>query len=253
MAGREATSKLELEGVTKAYGDQVVLDGIDLHVDEHQVVCLIGPSGSGKSTLLRCVDLLDPIDGGAIRLDGVDITARGTDANAVRRRVGIVFQSYNLFPHMSVLDNVTLGPRRALRVGRREAEATAMELLERFGLADKADDYPNRISGGQNQRAAIVRALMPDPEILLLDEVTSALDPELVGEVLAVIRELAERGLTMILATHEMGFARDVADQVCFLHEGRVLEQGPPAELFGSPRQERTQQFLRRVTEAGRL
>lgn len=247
------TAKLEIDDVRKSYGDKVVLDGMTLSVDEHEVVCLIGPSGCGKSTLLRCVDLLDPIDGGAIRLDGQAITAKGTDTNAVRRRIGIVFQSYNLFPHLSVIDNLTLGPRRAHGVDRRTAEAKARELLERFGLGDKADEYPNRISGGQNQRAAIVRALMSDPEILLLDEVTSALDPELVGEVLGVIRELAARGLTMILATHEMGFARDVADRVCFLHEGRVLEAAPPAELFSNPQQERTQQFLRRVNEAGRL
>jgi polar amino acid transport system ATP-binding protein len=247
------TTKLEIERVRKSYGDKVVLDGMTLSVDEHEVVCLIGPSGCGKSTLLRCVDLLDPIDGGAIRLDGQDITVKGTDTNAVRRRIGIVFQSYNLFPHLSVIDNLTLGPRRAHGVDRRTAETKARELLDRFGLGDKAEEYPNRISGGQNQRAAIVRALMSDPEILLLDEVTSALDPELVGEVLGVIRELAARGLTMILATHEMGFARDVADRVCFLHEGRVLEEAPPNELFSNPQQERTQQFLRRVNEAGRL
>jgi len=246
-------AKLALDGVRKSYGDRVVLDGMTLSVDEHEVVCLIGPSGCGKSTLLRCVDLLDPIDAGTISLDGTVITGKGVDTNAVRRRIGIVFQSYNLFPHLSVLDNVTLGARRAQKRARREAEEQARELLDRFGLGDKAEEYPNRISGGQNQRAAIVRALMSDPEILLLDEVTSALDPELVGEVLGVIRELAERGLTMVLATHEMGFARDVADRVCFLHEGRVLEAAPPAELFGSPQQERTQQFLARVTEAGRL
>jgi polar amino acid transport system ATP-binding protein len=245
--------KLELEGVHKSFGDKGVLNGMDLAIDEHEVVCLIGPSGCGKSTLLRCVDLLDPIDAGAIRLDGVDITAKGVDANMVRRRIGIVFQSFNLFPHMSVLDNVTLGPRRALGMSRSEAEERAGELLDRFGLGDKLHEYPNRISGGQSQRAAIVRALMGDPQILLLDEVTSALDPELVGEVLSVIRDLAARGLTMVLATHEMGFARDVANRVCFLHEGRVLEQGPPAELFLSPQQPRTQQFLQRVTEAGRL
>lgn len=247
------TAKLEIDAVRKSYGDRVVLDGMTLSVDEHEVVCLIGPSGCGKSTLLRCVDLLDPIDGGAIRLDGQAITAKGIDTNAIRRRIGIVFQAYNLFPHLSVLDNLTLGPRRAHGVDRRTAEAKARDLLERFGLGDKADEYPNRISGGQNQRAAIVRALMSDPEILLLDEVTSALDPELVGEVLGVIRELAARGLTMILATHEMGFARDVADRVCFLHEGRVLEEAPPRELFSNPQQERTQQFLRRVNDAGRL
>jgi polar amino acid transport system ATP-binding protein len=247
------SAKLEIDRVRKTYGDKVVLDGMTLAVDEHEVVCLIGPSGCGKSTLLRCVDLLDPIDSGSIRLDGQDIATRGTDTNAVRRRIGIVFQSYNLFPHLSVLENLTLGPRRAHGVDRRTAEAKARDLLDRFGLGDKADEYPNRISGGQNQRAAIVRALMSDPEILLLDEVTSALDPELVGEVLGVIRELAARGLTMILATHEMGFARDVADRVCFLHEGRVLEDAPPAELFAHPREERTQQFLRRVSAAGRL
>jgi polar amino acid transport system ATP-binding protein len=245
--------KLELRGVHKAYGDKPVLNGLDLTVDEHEVVCLIGPSGCGKSTLLRCVDLLDPIDAGQILLDGDDISARGVDANDIRRRIGIVFQSFNLFPHMTVLDNVTLGPRRAQGVEKRDAETRAVELLERFGLGDKVHEYPNRISGGQNQRAAIVRALMGDPEILLLDEVTSALDPELVGEVLAVIRDLADRGLTMVLATHEMGFARDVANRVCFLDGGQVLEQGPPNALFTSPQQPRTQQFLQRVIEAGRL
>ena len=245
--------KLTLNGVHKSYGDKSVLNGIDLDVHDHEVVCLIGPSGCGKSTLLRCVDLLDPIDAGSIELDGQDITAKGVDQNEIRRRIGIVFQSFNLFPHMTVLDNVTLGPRRALGIDKVEAEAQAMELLERFGLGDKASAYPNVISGGQNQRAAIVRALMGDPEILLLDEVTSALDPELVGEVLSVIRDLAARGLTMVLATHEMGFARDVANRVCFLHEGRVLEHAAPAELFTNPQQERTQQFLARVTEAGRL
>lgn len=253
MTDSQHAPKLALDGVHKSYGDKRVLNGIDLVVDEHEVVCLIGPSGCGKSTLLRCVDLLDPIDRGAILLDGDDITARGVDANAVRRRIGIVFQSFNLFPHMSVLDNVTLGPRRALGTDKTTAESQAVELLERFGLGDKVHEYPNRISGGQNQRAAIVRALMGDPEILLLDEVTSALDPELVGEVLSVIRDLAAQGLTMVLATHEMGFARDVANRVCFLHEGRVLEQAPPAELFGNPEQPRTQQFLARVIEAGRL
>ena len=245
--------KLELRGVHKAYGDKPVLNGIDLTVDEHEVVCLIGPSGCGKSTLLRCVDLLDPIDAGQILLDGNDISARGVDANDIRRGIGIVFQSFNLFPHMTVLDNVTLGPRRAQGVEKRNAETRAVELLERFGLGDKVHEYPNRISGGQNQRAAIVRALMGDPEILLLDEVTSALDPELVGEVLAVIRDLADRGLTMVLATHEMGFARDVANRVCFLDGGQVLEQGPPNAFFTSPQQPRTQQFLQRVIEAGRL
>ena len=250
---KTAAPKLELRDVHKAYGDKTVLNGMDLIVDEHEVVCLIGPSGCGKSTLLRCVDLLDPIEQGRILLDGTDIAVRGVDTNEVRRRIGIVFQSFNLFPHMTVLDNVTLGPRRAHGVDKAEAEARAIELLERFGLGEKVHEYPNRISGGQNQRAAIVRALMGDPEILLLDEVTSALDPELVGEVLSVIRDLADRGLTMVLATHEMGFARDVANRVCFLNEGQVLEQGPPAELFSSPKEPRTQQFLQRVIEAGRL
>ena len=246
-------AKLALEGVHKSYGDREVLRGIDLTVDDHEVVCLIGPSGCGKSTILRCVDLLDRIDRGRILLDGVEVSAPGVDADAVRRRIGIVFQSYNLFPHLSVLDNVTLGPRRALRVPKAEAEATAMELLDRFGLADKRDEYPNRISGGQSQRAAIVRALMGDPEVLLLDEVTSALDPELVGEVLGAIRDLADRGLTMVLATHEMGFAREVANRICFLDQGKVLEAAPPAEFFAEQHHERTRRFLARVVEAGRL
>ena len=245
--------KLDIDAVSKSYGDRVVLDGLSLSVAEHEVLCLIGPSGCGKSTLLRCVDLLDPIDSGDVRLDGLSVIGRDVDADAVRRRIGIVFQSFNLFPHMTVLDNVTLGARRAHGIDRATAEATGRDLLERFGLIDKVDEYPNRISGGQNQRAAIARALMSDPEVLLLDEVTSALDPELVGEVLGVIRELAGRGLTMVLATHEMGFAREVADRVCFLDRGQVLEQGPPREVFTAPQHERTQQFLRRVTEAGRL
>jgi polar amino acid transport system ATP-binding protein len=247
------TPKLELRDVHKSFGDKPVLHGLDLVVDEHEVVCLIGPSGCGKSTILRCIDLLDPIDSGSILLDGQNITGPRVNANQIRRRIGIVFQSFNLFPHMNVLDNVTLGPRRAHGTPRREAEARAVELLARFGLGDKADAYPNRMSGGQNQRAAIVRALMVEPEVLLLDEVTSALDPELVGEVLGVIRELRDEGLTMVLATHEMGFARDVANQVVFLHEGRVLEAAPPSELFDHPQHPRTQQFLQRVTEAGRL
>ena len=247
------THKLQLENVHKKFGRKHVLTGIDLAVDEHEVVCLIGPSGCGKSTILRCVDLLETIEEGVIRLDGEDVRAPGVNANEVRKRIGIVFQSYNLFAHMSVLDNVTLGPRRAHGVPRVEAEDRAIDLLDRFGLGDKVRDFPNRLSGGQQQRAAIVRALMIDPEILLLDEVTSALDPELVGEVLGVIRDLAERGMTMVLATHEMGFARDVAHRVYFLHEGRVLESAPPNELFTSPTHERTQQFLQRVTDAGRL
>lgn len=259
MTDQNATTpKLVLQDVQKSFGKKQVLDGLTLSVDEHEVVCLIGPSGCGKSTILRCIDLLDTIDGGSISLDGIEIAAAGPAAgglkpNDVRRRIGIVFQSFNLFPHMNVLDNVVLGPRRAHGIDRNEAEEKARELLSRFGLADKTLEYPNRLSGGQNQRAAIVRALMVQPEILLLDEVTSALDPELVGEVLGVIRELRDQGLTMILATHEMGFARDVANRVAFLNEGRVLEAGPPSELFGNPQQERTKQFLRRVSEAGRL
>lgn len=248
--------KLELAGVEKSFGDKRVLDGLDLTVGEHEVVCLIGPSGCGKSTILRCIDLLDEIDGGSIALDGTIIAgpeAERVEANEIRRRIGIVFQSFNLFPHLDVLDNVTLGPRRAHGVDRAEAEDRAHELLARFGLADKAKEFPNKMSGGQNQRAAIVRALMIEPEILLLDEVTSALDPELVGEVLGVIRELMDQGLTMVLATHEMGFARDVATTVAFLDKGRVLEAAPPAELFGQPTQERTRRFLQRVSEAGRL
>ncbi len=253
MTGDHAVARLRLDGVHKRFGAKVVLEGIDLVVHEHEVVCLIGPSGCGKSTLLRCVDLLERIDRGRILLDGRDITARGIDTNAVRKRMAIVFQSFNLFPHLSVLDNVTLAPRKAHGVRRSQAEAKARDLLGRFGLADKADEYPERLSGGQQQRAAIVRALTIDPDLLLLDEVTSALDPELVGEVLAVIRELARSGMTMVLATHEMGFARDVADRVCFLHEGRVLESGPPAQVLRDPTQERTRQFLSRIIDAGRL
>jgi polar amino acid transport system ATP-binding protein len=248
-----AGPKLALEDVHKAFGPKQVLRGVDLTVAEHEVVCLIGPSGCGKSTLLRTVNLLEKIDHGRIVFGGQDITARGVNANSVRRRIGIVFQSFNLFPHLSVLDNVTLAPRRVHGVRKAEAEARAIELLHRFGLGEKIRDYPDRISGGQQQRAAIVRALVNEPELLLLDEVTSALDPELVGEVLATIRELADRGMTMVLATHEMGFARDVANRVCFLHEGRVLESGPPAQLFREPTHERTRQFLDRVIQAGRL
>jgi polar amino acid transport system ATP-binding protein len=246
-------ARLQVEGLRKSFGSKLVLDGIDITVHEHEVVCLIGSSGCGKSTLLRCIDLLERIDAGRIVFGGEDITRPGVNANAVRRRIGIVFQAFNLFPHLTVLDNVTLGPRRAQRVPRREAEARGREILDRFGLLDLAGEYPDRLSGGQQQRAAIARALIGDPELLLLDEVTSALDPELVGEVLSVIRDLAERGMTMVLATHEMGFARDVAHRVFFLDAGRVLESGPPTELFRAPAHERTRQFLRRVIEAGRL
>jgi polar amino acid transport system ATP-binding protein len=244
---------LVLDGVRKSFGRLEVLRGIDLEVAEHEVVCLIGASGSGKSTLLRCVNLLEPVDAGRIVVDGDEITGRGVDVNRVRRRIGIVFQAFNLFPHRSVLANVTLAPRTVLGRSRADAERDAMELLARFGLADKAREYPDRLSGGQQQRAAIVRALAMRPDLMLLDEVTSALDPELVAEVLGVIRELAQGGMTMLIATHEMGFARDIADRVCFLDEGVILEQGPPAEIFSRPREERTQQFLQRIVEAGRL
>jgi polar amino acid transport system ATP-binding protein len=247
------TPKLRIEDLTKHYGDRLVLDQISLDVDEHEVVCLIGSSGSGKSTLLRCVDLLDPIDGGRILLDGDEITDRRTNANAVRRRVGIVFQSYNLFPHMRVLDNVTLGPRKARGTAREAAEDRAMTILTRLGLGEHARKYPEQLSGGQQQRVAIARALVGEPELLLLDEITSALDPELTGEVLATIRELAQDGLTMLLATHEMGFAKEMSDRVCFLDQGRVLESGPPEQVLVDPVEPRTQQFLQRVIDAGRL
>ena len=221
-----------------------MLRGIDLDVAEHEVVCLIGASGSGKSTLLRCVNLLEPVDAGRIVIGDEEITARGVDVNRVRRRIGIVFQAYNLFPHMSVLQNVTLGPRKALGRPARQAEAEATELLARFGLADKRDEYPDRLSGGQQQRVAIVRALALRPDVMLLDEVTSALDPELVAEVLNVIRELAAGGMTMLIATHEMSFARDIAQRVCFLDAGVILEQGPPGQIFSAPSEPRTRQFL---------
>jgi polar amino acid transport system ATP-binding protein len=244
---------LEIAGLSKSFGRNLVLDSIDLDVAEHEVVCLIGASGSGKSTLLRCINLIEPIDAGRIVLGGEEITRRGVDVNAVRRRIGIVFQAFNLFPHMSVLRNVTLGPRLALGLSAADAEARARELLERFGLGDRTGDYPDRLSGGQQQRVAIVRALAMQPELMLLDEVTSALDPELVAEVLAVIRELAAGGMTMLIATHEMGFAREIATRVCFLDGGRILEQGPPEQIFSAPREERTQQFLQRIVAAGRL
>jgi polar amino acid transport system ATP-binding protein len=244
---------LKLEGVRKSFGRLEVLHGIDLEVEEHGVVCLIGASGSGKSTLLRCVNLLEPIDAGAISLAGKEITGRGVDVNRVRRQIGIVFQAFNLFPHMTVLRNVTLSPRKALGKSRRQAEVEATELLSRFGLADKRDEYPDRLSGGQQQRVAIVRALAMRPQLMLLDEVTSALDPELVGEVLNVIRELATTGMTMLIATHEMSFAREIADRVCFLDGGVILEQGDPEKIFSSPEEPRTQQFLQRIIDAGRL
>jgi polar amino acid transport system ATP-binding protein len=244
---------LRLEGVRKSFGRLEVLHGIDLELEEHAVVCLIGASGSGKSTLLRCVNLLEPIDAGRILMAGREITAPGVDVNRVRREIGIVVQAFNLFPHMTVLRNVTLAPIKALGKSRSEAEADAEDLLRRFGLADKRDEYPDRLSGGQQQRAAIVRALAMRPQLMLLDEVTSALDPELVGEVLNVIRELAGAGMTMLIATHEMGFAREIADRVCLLDAGVILEQGDPEQIFSSPREPRTQQFLQRIIDAGRL
>jgi polar amino acid transport system ATP-binding protein len=247
------SAALVLENVHKSFGEHEVLKGIDLAVGEHEVVCLIGASGSGKSTLLRCVNLLEPIDEGRIMVDGREVTAPGVDVNAVRRGIGIVFQAFNLFPHMTVLANVTLGPRKALKLPREEAEQEALELLRRFGLEARRDDYPDRLSGGQQQRVAILRALAMRPKLLLLDEVTSALDPELVGEVLALVRELAGGGMTMVIATHEMAFAREVANRVCFLDAGRILESGSPAEIFSTPKEPRTQQFLARIVAAGRL
>jgi len=244
---------LELAGVHKWFADLEVLRGVDLSVDEHQVVCLIGPSGCGKSTLLRCINALEPIDEGEIRIDGERVSGRGVDANALRADVGIVFQSYNLFPHMSVLQNVALAPRKVLRLSRPDADARGFELLERIGLADKAHEYPDRLSGGQQQRVAIVRALAMQPRVLLLDEVTSALDPELVSEVLTLISTLASEGMTMLLATHEMGFARDVSSKVVFLSEGRIEEEGAPEQIFNEPRSDRTRAFLRSIIEAKRL
>jgi polar amino acid transport system ATP-binding protein len=244
---------IEVADVHKYFGQNHVLQGVNLDVDEHQVVCLIGASGSGKSTLLRCINALETIEQGEIRIDGEPASGKGVDGNALRRDVGIVFQSFNLFPHMSVLENVTLAPVKVLGLARRAAEATAMELLTRIGLQDKALEYPDRLSGGQAQRVAIVRALAMGPRVLLLDEITSALDPELVSEVLNIVRDLAADGMTMLLATHEMGFAREVSSKVCFLDAGVVLEEGPPEQIFGDPQEERTRAFLRRIIEAGRL
>jgi polar amino acid transport system ATP-binding protein len=244
---------LSIAGLHQSFGRLEVLRGIDLEIAQHEVVCLIGASGSGKSTLLRCINLLEPIQAGRIVVEGEEITGRGVDVNRIRRHIGIVFQAFNLFPHMSVLDNVTLAPRKAAHLARARAEANGVELLSRFGLADKRDEFPDRLSGGQQQRVAIVRALAMNPDLLLLDEVTSALDPELVAEVLDVIRELASGGMTMLIATHEMGFARDIANRVCFLDAGRILEEGSPGQIFSAPREERTRQFLERVIRAGRL
>ncbi len=246
-------SPLLVEGLHKSFGELEVLRGIDLEVAEHEVVCLIGASGSGKSTLLRCINLIEPIDAGRIVVEGEEITAAGVDVDRIRRRIGIVYQAFNLFPHMSVLANVTLAPRQVLRQSRAEAERQAAMLLERFGLADKRLDFPDRLSGGQQQRVAIVRALAMQPDLLLLDEVTSALDPELIAEVLNVIRELAADGMTMVIATHEMGFARDIANRIVFLDEGRILEEGTPERIFREPTEARTREFLQRIIEAGRL
>jgi polar amino acid transport system ATP-binding protein len=244
---------LRCEAVVKRFGEATVLRGIDLEVGEHEVVALIGASGSGKSTLLRCVNLLEVVDDGVIRLDGEDITDPRVDADAVRRRIGVVFQAYNLFPHMTVLDNITLAPRLVHGKSRAEAEERAMSLLLRVGLADKATEYGDRLSGGQQQRVAIVSAVANEPRLLLLDEITSALDPELVGEVLSLVRELKEQGMTIVMATHEMAFAREAADRVCFLDQGRLLEQGPPSQVLVAPTEERTKQFLARIIEAGRI
>jgi polar amino acid transport system ATP-binding protein len=244
---------LEILNVEKHFGPVQVLRGLNLQADEHQVLCLIGPSGCGKSTLLRCINQLEPIQSGEIRLEGDRVSGPGVDVNRLRQQVGIVFQSFNLFPHMNVLENVTLAPMKVLKLAREEAEAKAMVLLKRIGMDQKARDYPDRLSGGQQQRVAIVRALAMEPKLMLLDEITSALDPELVSEVLNIVRDLASQGMTMLLATHEMGFAKEVASKVCFLHQGVVHEEGSPEQIFGEPKQHRTRAFLKRIIEAGRL
>lgn len=248
-----AEPALAIDGLWKSFGALPVLRGIDLRVAEHEVVCVIGASGSGKSTLLRCINLTEPIDDGRIVVGGEEITAPDVDVDRIRRRIGIVFQAYNLFPHMSVIDNITLAPRKVLRMAAVAADVQALELLERFGLAEKRSAYPDSLSGGQQQRVAIVRALAMQPRLMLLDEVTSALDPELVAEVLNVIRELAAQGMTMVIATHEMAFARDIAHRVLFLDGGTILEEGAPGEIFSSPREARTREFLQRIIDAGRL
>jgi len=253
MSEQAGGQALLVQGLWKTFGELQVLRGIDLAMAEHEIVAVIGASGSGKSTLLRCLNLLEPIDAGRIVVAGEEITAPGVDVDRLRRRIGIVFQAYNLFPHMTVLDNVTLAPRKALRTPRPAAEEAATRLLERFGLADKRLEYPDRLSGGQQQRVAIVRALAMQPSLLLLDEITSSLDPELVAEVLNVVRELAASGMTMVIATHEMGFARDIANRVLFLDDGQVLEEGPPEQIFTAPREPRTREFLQRIINAGRL
>ena len=245
--------RISIENVTKYYGDRLVLDDVSLAVRNHEVVCLIGASGSGKSTLLRCINRLVEFDHGTVRLDGVSIEDPTFGKTGLYKRIGIVFQSYNLFPHMTVVGNITLAPRKVHGMSRDESEATAQRLLKLFGMAEHAHAYPEQLSGGQQQRVAIVRALATNPDVLLLDEVTAALDPELIGEVLRIIRGLKEDGMTMVIVTHEMGFARDVADRVCFLADGRILEEGPPEVLFSAPQQARTQQFLQRIIDAGRL
>jgi len=245
--------RIQVDQLTKYYGHSLVLHSVDLDIAEHEVVCLIGASGSGKSTMLRCVGRLVPYDHGVIRLDGVDIESDDMAEAELRKRIGIVFQSYNLFPTMTVLDNVTLAPRKVHKTDRNEAESKAMELLELFEMEEFADSYPDRLSGGQQQRVAIVRAMATEPDVLLLDEVTAALDPELIGGVLAIIRDLKSSGMTMMIVTHEMGFAREVADRVCFLDAGRIIEESPPDELFSDPQEPRTREFLQRIIEAGRL
>jgi len=244
---------LDVRGVRKSFGAATVLDGIDLTVGRGNVITLIGASGSGKSTLLRCINLLEPIDEGTIMFDGVDIAEPGIDADPIRRRIGMIFQSYNLFPHMSVTDNVAIGPRKVLGVDKATARRDALALLTRLGLAERTDAYPDQLSGGQQQRVAIARSLAMQPDVMLLDEITSALDPELIGEVLDVVRDLKAGGMTMLFATHEMAFAREISDRVCFLHRGRILEDGPPEQIFGAPAEARTREFLQRVIDAGRL
>ena len=249
----EPRIKLELRDVVKSFGTTTVLDGINLSVTEGEVITLIGASGSGKSTLLRCVNLLEPVDDGFVLFDGVDISEPGLDPDPIRRRIGMVFQSFNLFPHMTVTDNVAIGPRKVLGVDKATARANGLEMLTRLGLAARADAYPDQLSGGQQQRVAIARSLAMNPDVMLLDEITSALDPELVGEVLDVVRGLKRDGMTMLIATHEMAFAKEISDRVCFLHQGRILEEGTPARIFGTPSETRTQEFLQRVIDAGRL
>ncbi len=244
---------VSVRGLTKRFGDNEVLSDIDLTIELHQVVCLIGASGSGKSTLLRCLNLLEPVDAGTIVIDGQAVTNGKVDVNALRRRIGIVFQSFNLFPHMTVMQNIVLAPRKNRGLSKQEAEEKARELLGRIGLLDKADEFPDRLSGGQQQRVAIVRALAMDPKLMLLDEITSALDPQLVADVLNLVGDLAKSGMTMVIATHEMSFAREVADKICFLDSGSILEEGPPGEIFSRPREPRTREFLARVLEAGRM